>query len=374
MARYLGQSFGVGVESARQWLGANREHLRVLRQDRLLVGGLLLIPMGHFFGGRRVNTTGIAGLCIAPHERGTGMATRLMQATLDELHQSGIALSTLYPATYPLYRRVGYDLAGGYYRTKVPARAIAIADRELPMRPVGDDDLPVLRRLYRHMAHHRHGWLDRGTYIWGRVHRPHGESRLHAYAVEGPSGIEGYVFYRIERIEPMGFDISVTDMVATTTAAARRLLGFFSDQAAQVRDVIWHAGLDDPLLYLMPERGYRVNLEEPWMLRLVDVPAALSERGYAVGVSARLDLAVIDDRIGKNHGRFILEVADGRAQVRGGGRGSLEIDVRALASLYAGQAMPQQLAMIGQLAGSEATLSRAAAIFAAPCPSLADFF
>src|SRR5687767_14511937 len=75
------------------------KNFRVIKSGSTMLGGLALIPMGQFFGGRSVPMTGVAAVGTAPEHRGSGAASALMRATLQEMHAQSIALSTLYPAT-----------------------------------------------------------------------------------------------------------------------------------------------------------------------------------------------------------------------------------------------------------------------------------
>src|SRR5687768_13316524 len=67
-----------------------------------------LWPFGHFFGGRAISACGIGGVAVAAEARGRGLGTLLMRDALSELRAGGTALSSLYPATVPIYRQTGY--------------------------------------------------------------------------------------------------------------------------------------------------------------------------------------------------------------------------------------------------------------------------
>jgi predicted acetyltransferase len=375
LASLTAASFAISLELARPWIASNVAHARVIRRSGSVVGGLLFLPMGQFFGGQRVSMTGVAGVGVAPAERGQGTATRLMHEAVRELKQSGSALSVLFPATVPLYRRAGYEIAGGLYRICLTARGLGVAERSLTMRPIERTDTRAIERIYRKQAVQRAGWLDRSPYIWSRVQQSPKGGSTYGFLVEGERGPEGYVFYRHEPVGTQtGFHLWLTDLAASTGAAARRLLAFLADHGAQARNVTWYSGVDDPFLAHLPERGHEIALHEPWMLRLVDVARALTERGYPQHVELRLELDVGDDLVPENRGRFRVDIAGGVAEVKRGGRGLLALDGRALAALYTGHASPQQLALAGRLTGPDNALTRAAVAFAGPPPSLPDFF
>ncbi len=375
LAYLVAQSFGVEFDVSRQFLAPHLDDVRAVRRDGRVVAGLLTLPMGQFFGGRRVSMTGIAGVGVAPSERGRGAATSLMQATLRELHGRGVGLSTLYPASYALYRRCGYELAGGHYRIELSTRAIGVSERGLPMRPIERADLRPIERLYTRQAALRTGWLDRSDYLWQLVRDPPRGHPVYGHLVEEDGQLAGYLFYRQEPIMgQVGYHMYITCLAAASGAAAQRLLGFLADHRSQARTITWYGGVDDPLLPLLPERCYDLALQDHWMLRIVDVVQALSERGYPRHLQVRLDLDLYDDVLEANHGRFRVDIEDGAATVRRGGRGGLALDVGALAALYSGHASAAQLAQSGRIQATPAALGRAAAAFSGPPPSLPDFF
>ena len=97
----------------RRWLEhSGMANLRGYRQGGRLVGGMILVPMGQWYGGRAVPMTGVAGVAVAPEARGSGVAQAMMASCVRELQQNGAPLSALYPATLSLYRGAGYEIAG----------------------------------------------------------------------------------------------------------------------------------------------------------------------------------------------------------------------------------------------------------------------
>ena len=75
-----------------------------------------------------------------------------------------------------------------------------------------------------------------------------------------------------------------------------------------------------------------------------------------------------------NARRWVVEVADGQAHVREGGRGALSLDVRGLAALYTGHLSGADVRVAGLGDGSDADLATATALFAGSAPWESDFF
>lgn len=376
LAAILGQVFTVdeGAKGARAWFDrAGVENLRVVRRGGAVAGGLLVIPMGQWFGGRSVPMAGIAGVGIAPEHRGGGTATDLMAGTLRGLRAEGFAISTLYPATQTVYRRVGYERAGVKVRYRIPTKSIDVRERGAGVRRATEADHPAIEACYRRRAAASNGNLDRGPYIWARARG--GKDGAHGYVVEEAGEVTGYAYFVHEQTPDFIPDLACTDLAATTSAAARRLLGFFADHRSLAGSLRWLGAPCDPLAFHLREQAEVVHeIDMHWMLRVLDLGRAVAERGFAPGTAAELHLDVADDLIEENRGRFVVRVGDGRGTAERGGRGDVRIDVRGLASLYTGSAGPAELSASGQVEGAPAAVAAAAAAFAGPFPWLAEHF
>ncbi|HVL81726.1 MAG TPA: GNAT family N-acetyltransferase [Actinomycetota bacterium] len=361
-------------EEGRRWLDrTDPDHLRVLRTGGTVVGGMRVWPLGQWYGGRPVPMWGVASVAVDPAHRASGFATGMMRSSLEEMHSAGAALSALYPATQPVYRRTGWELAGTWTRFRLPAAAIDVRDRELDIRRVDAGD-GVFKQLYDRRAAASNGHLARTEAYWRFVQSPRSEETVHRYVVERDGRPEGYVVFTQDREGAWRYNLNCRDVVATSPAAARRLWTFFADHRSFSEDVTWSGSGSDPMLFVLREQEWKAPRSWTWMLRIVDVKAALSERGYPAGMEAEVHLDVRDDVCGWNEGRWVLSVAGGRGQVRKGGRGRLRIDVRGLASLYSGFSTGSELVATGYAEGREGDLAAATAAFSGPAPVLPDFF
>ncbi len=351
-------------------------NFRLVRQGTEIVGGLGVLPMGHWFGGRTARSWGINLVAIAPEHRSRGIAAELMRTVLEEASREHVALSCLYPATFPLYRAAGYETAGTritYRLALAPLRGGA-AEREMRAAQ-GEGDVAAMHGLYDARARGLSGAIDRTAYFWDRVLDPIGDE-ARAYVVQGENGAEGYVAMSQRPasapLQPM--EIVVRDVVAHTAAAGRRILRFLADHRSTVRSATIVSGPGDALFMLAREEKNEVADLLRWMLRVVDVRAALEERGWSPLVRGELHLDVRDALLRENARRWVVEVADGRVDVREGGTGALAIDVRGLSALYSGFLSAEELRVAGLCDGPSAELARASALFAGPAPWMADFF
>lgn len=373
LAQAVGWAFGITTQAAADWLvSAGLEKLRVVERERRLAGGLMVIPMGQWFGGNSVPMLGIAGVAVAPEARGRGIARSLMRRTLADARGNGVALSALYPATLTLYRLAGYELAGARFRFTARLKELPLGGREHEVHPIEESDREDVERAYRAWALVRAGALDRGEYIWRRVRTPR-EGAARGFLVRGKAGVEGYLYATQRPRAAGGYDLCLTDFVALSAHAARALLGLLADHRSTGELVVWHGGYPDPLHFELPEFATTVELHEHFMLRIVHAEAALRARGFPKR-DADVDLELTDAELPDNAGRYRLAVRSGRAEVTRGGNGAVRLDVRALATLYSGFVRASDLARSGRVTGDAASLESLDALFAGPAPALGDFF
>jgi predicted acetyltransferase len=374
LAPSIGWAYGDDAASSLEWLKrAEPGSLRVAGRRGKVEGGLVEVPMGQWFHGRRVGTLGVAGVAIAPEARGQGIALALVSATLRAARQRGSALSTLYPSTYKLYRKAGYELAGCLCRFTLQLRQLPRSRRELPVACLGSGDQPAVEALYREVARGRPGYLDRGTYVWNRVRTPSREP-ARCFGIHGSDGLIGYAYARPAVLRRLPIELGLSDFVTKSPLAFRGLLSFLADHASTADRVTWYGGPSDARLLSLPERGVSAALDEYWMLRIVHVERALLERGYPA-LDAAIDLEIEDDVLRENSGTYALRVTAGTPELGvPGQKPCARLSAAALAALYSGFVGPRELAFAGQLAADEPALAALTALFAGPTPACVDYF
>lgn len=358
------------------------EQVRVLRREGELIAGLALYPFGQFLGGRSQPATGLAAVGVRPESRRQGAALALLRGALEELRAQGVGLSLLYASSSRLYRKAGYSEAGSSRVYRLPLAALdgLNPERELPLVRVEvheDLELPAaIRAVYGQAARQGAGLLERSPMMWRRVLKTlDPDQRVRAYVIGSLERPRGYVIYTHAPGEGWRYGLEIHDWFALDGPAARRLWTFCADHRSMGDAVTWKGPPVDPMAALLPEPG-EVELVGglPWLLRVVDVGAALSRRGYPSGLDLELQLRIDDWFLPENGGRWVLRVRDGQGEATPGGEGELELDVRALAPLLTGWLTPQQLAATSRLSGPARAMASATQLFAGPSPWMPDRF
>jgi predicted acetyltransferase len=308
-------------------------------------GAAMLHDMRQWWLGRPVPCAGVASVKVAPEHRGRGIGRRLMSAVLGVAAERGYPLSALFPATMPLYRSLGWELAGGMYEAAIPARSLrrllapdvpdgsvgGAADAAEVRRASPDDAAAVIAIIGR--AHELA--RDAGPLTWDEspTRQWLGRGDMYSYL----AGDDGFAAYRWANGHE---ELFVERVHASTAESLRSLWSVIASHGSVARTVRALIAPSDPFWWLTQERDATLTERSMWMLRVVDPPAAIAARGFPPAVSARVALELKDQSRPANSGRWELAVADGKGILAPNGpvssRSPLTLGGRGLAALYAG--------------------------------------
>lgn len=343
------------------------------------VGGAAWHDMRQWWAGREVAMAGVAAVKIAPEVRGQGLGRQLMTEVLREIAARGYPLSALYPATMPIYRALGWELAGGRYHAVVPARALrSIAPPDKAISP-NDPALPALRPATR-------GDAAEVIAVIGRAHQAARDlgpvtrdlASVQSWLDAGSSAYrylcdDGFISYQWQ---PGNGGLFADWMVAASPGAQRALLALLAGHSSTADTIELRTSPDSPLWWLLRERDAKLVKRSMWMLRVVDLQAAITGRGFAGDISEAVRVTVVDDALPeRNAGTWELTVFGGAGAVErvGADPDALTVGARGLAALYAGTPV-QTLRLAGLAAGgSPADDALLTAAFAGTAYMLDDF-
>lgn len=341
--------------------------LHGVEDDGTLVAAGKARGFEQWWTGRRVPMAGMAGITVAPQARGRGVGSLLMRGLADLSRDRGEPVSALYPASIPVYRHLGWELAGAQRRVSLEADALRLLGGSTVVREAHADDARAIVDLYADgMKRARHR---------GPRHLPAAEwSELLAdpqtYVFVADDGV---VVYRWA-----GQDLEVVLLWAETLETTRSLWSVVGSGSSVAKRVHAFLAPDDPVHWLLPLEAERQERRYSWMLRVLDVEAALVARGYQPETSATVTFAVVDAERAENAGPWTLTVTGGEgAVVRADAdpSGLPTLTARGLAALYAGSppaALRRAGLLLGGGAGDDAVLEL---LFAGASPAyLLDYF
>jgi predicted acetyltransferase len=304
------------------------------------------------------------------------------------MRANGQTVAALWASQAAIYQRFGYSMCS-VRRTY----EIDTADMRLLEAPPDDlvvarepaaDTFDTLKALYRSFVAQRTFYLHRSTALWqanALASRP-ADGPVHAAICRNGTGEPvGYLIYTLRgggRVNhpARSQEIVIRDLVWLTVDACRALWEFIArhDLVGRVR---WeNAPADDPAWELFAEpRLLNARDREGAYFRIVDVPGALTGRGY--DNDGDCVIAVAPDRETPwNAGTWRLTVRDGRAAVEPTTEAAdVHFTLRSLASAFTGFRRVRWLANWGMVSGAGAAVDRADALFATRfAPSCPDNF
>lgn len=364
------EAFGIDParEAAHYDLLGDDGRLRVVVRNGHVAAGLVAIHAGQWLGGKALPAWPIAGVAVAPHERGNGVGFALMREMIREAHRERVALLPLYAATTTFYRKLGFEFGGDWCAWELPREQLAGLRTGATFEPFNPraDDPPL--ELYERRAARSAGVLARNRFFWRKAVQPPDEP-VHGYLVSFDGQPEGYVVFDHRRTDHAVF---VRDAVTLTSRAALATLELGGRTNA--RALRWWGGPADGMAWGLNEvRAQAPQRQEPWMVRVANVEAALAGRGYPA-IDATLEFEIRDDLVPENAGLWRLVLRDGEPAVERGGAGALRLDIRGFSALFTGHRTVEELRTLGLAEGEAAAASIAAAVFAGPRPWMADRF
>jgi predicted acetyltransferase len=324
----------------------------------------------------RLPMAGVSYVAVHPLRRRRGVLRALMRYQLDDLHARGVPVAGLGASEAGIYARFGYGPATWDSSWRLPRGAT----RDLGRDGTGSLELVDPRTALDlfpgvHEQARRTQLGDVRAYP-GRWRDLIGERRQFVVCREDDRHPSGYAIYRIEREDRWSAraTVVVEHLIACSDAAYRALWGYLGD--LDLTDWVVASGRPEhePLQWALADRRKLLvtAVRDHLWVRLVDLPAALSARRYAVEGS--LVLEVTDPCCPWNEGRWLLDGgpdgAECRPVSRGGAAGpggdaALRLNVAALGSLFLGGPSAVLLARARRVEGDPAAVRCADQMFRA---------
>ena len=363
-----------------------RRHMRPEWTLAAFEGGRLkarmnTLPLTMRLNGAGLPMGGVAGVCTWPEERRRGLVNSLLRRALETMKERGQVVSMLFPSFYAVYQKLGWSLASYDRSCTFSARdleGVVHGQARGRFERISADGWALLDGVYRRFIEGRNGYLERDEAWWRRrVLSRWDEPLAAALWRDGHGEPQAYVVYRLQQAEHAQ-EMRVRELVGVTPEACDEALRFLARHDLALR-ITWSAPEDDPLAARAHDpRALGAKLEPSFMLRVVDIAAALSARPCpGVDQPLRLVLSVRDEAAPWNDGSWLVEAEAGRAQIsRTTEEADLSTGAGALSALFNGFLSPRAAVQGGLLEASPpAALAAAERLFAVTHrPHSSDYF
>jgi predicted acetyltransferase len=327
---------------------------------------------------------GVTAVGVLPTHRRRGLLNRMMARQLDQFREREVPLAILTASESVIYGRYGYGVASSSQSVSIATKRSAFlgAPPSGPHPEVGQMKLlgateaaNILPAVHDRARKLRPGDVSRSKEAWNEIfrdpprHRHGGGGRMYVVHM-GPDGdADGYATYRFQWKWQDGLPanvLSVEDLYSTSPEVDASLWRFLLDIDLVEEVTAGARPVDEPLRWRLADsrRLRTTSINDALWARLVDVPAALSARGYGAETELVLEVA------GPTTERFTL-VTGARGGSCGPAKASEKTDLvlglNQLGAIFLGGCRPSVLAAAGQVAERRpGALARADTAFASP--------
>ena len=299
-----------------------------------------------------VATDALTQVSVAGTHRRQGLLRGMLTRSLAAARERGEALSYLRAAEWGIYGRFGYwpaSFAADYrISTGNPLLTVRPGREPVQVRQLDPADAlvlipPVLARVRQRC----HGHIERPPGMWERklgLQSAEGREPVCVVASNAAGRVDGYALWTPNDGDwfhdpQQQAQARVHEVLAATDDAERALWNYLVHLDLVRVLTLREYPVDLPLEWLLSDgrAARRTWIGDDNWLRILDLPAALGARRYAV--EDRLVLQVADPDGGYAEGRYVLdggpEHADCRPTTE---RADLQLSQRALAGIYLGGA------------------------------------
>jgi predicted acetyltransferase len=339
----------------------------------------LTVPgVGDGTGDLRVDA--LTNVTVAGTHRRQGLMRGMLDGSLRAARERGDALSILIAAEWPIYGRFGYAPAtasADYVLRRGRPGATCPGDPTRVRQVERDEFGEVAPAVYAAARRRRAGQIDRDARWWNRIlgrdgYAPYEELPHNWFVHDGDDGPDGLLSWKASGhfglVPPLG-TVEVGDLATATETAYRNLWSYLSGIDGIDQVSLSNRPVDEPVRWLLGDARALVMTQyvDFLWLRLLDVPAALAARRYAVPGDVVLE--VIDEDAHRfAAGRYRLRADGDEVECRNTDHDAdLEITQQTLASIYLGGFRLRELLLSGGARErSPGALARVGLMFSVP--------
>lgn len=311
-------------------------------------------------GQRLIEGWAISAVTVAPTHRRRGIARELLEAELRTAAAAGCALAMLTVSESGIYGRFGFAPAAQAATWRIDTRRVTWTGPTPHGRVefiTHDEYLADAAALHSATLDGQPGeiamWLGRWQQRAGVLSDDSSLARkTRAIRYVDPDGVtRGVATYRLSGGDDdfTAHTLEVSHLWAPDPRAHAALWRFLLEHDL-VTEVVAHLmRVEDPLRWSIGDwRAATVTVSDHQYLRILDVPAAFTARGYDGAGAVALD---VDDPAGFASGRWVLRVTNGRVTVEqqeADRMPTLSLGVAELSALYLGGVRATDLVFAGR--------------------------
>jgi predicted acetyltransferase len=302
----------------------------------------------------------MASGCVAPEERGSHLAGRMLAERIRPLQDRGAVLATVWTTSTGYAHRLGWAAPAQVFSWTVPADELKRSFDGTGFE-ITHGTSPQTQRMQHELAVHWNGPWQRPSWWAGWQQDKHPQLTSYRFNLPGqePTGLLSLAF---DRHPAEGMQVVVHDFWAATDRAAAAMLAFLGRHNSRIATVAFQrTGLPPTpvLLHHLHRAGSAAARHwHPWMLRVLDLGQTVRLRGWPDWVDITIPLEVATET-GEAPERFVLRITEGKGELEPSTRqGRLTLTRRQFAVWYAGGYRSVTAAMMAGVRGDSQEVDR----------------
>lgn len=317
-----------------QYFNPNEGLVVVDDQDRINTA-LQIRSFTMAYYGFQVPMGGIACVASSPDTRYQGHTGKLMQASIERMHDMGMVFCALTPFNYNFYRKYGWELSYERMHYKLD---MATMQKFLKTDYSYSLDVEANREAFIAL-HNDFMSAFQGAALLDSALFKRRMDILQAFDYSGcmcmnPEGEpEGYILYRKQKE-----DFIIREIMWRTVPALKALLGFAYRHNAECHGkVIIQVPKHNLIMDILDEYSGEIIHRPDMMMRVIDVKAALEKRKYHDDLRAQLSIQIEDAQAPWNEGTWLLTIKGGTCSVmRVESVADVSMDIKAFTQMMMG--------------------------------------
>ncbi|MFZ5943269.1 MAG: GNAT family N-acetyltransferase [Bacillota bacterium] len=323
--------------------------LAIFKEDRML-SCLQLIPYDIYLRGQVLPTSYVVGVATFPNARNEKSAGRLLEASIKEMKNRGQSISLLMPFNAGFYYPYQWQFCYHHYKYNIPLDDLkpissAYGDFE---QIKGLEKVEEMDIIYKDFVKGKHGYVVRDNRKWQLMMEEHEGEKGFGYLLKAAGLPRGYILYYLKDDK-----FTIREMAYTGWDAQRSLFNFIYNHRSQVKDLEWHAPLDDTAFFFLNDAKEGISLYPFLMARIINVEKLLTEVCYPASILGETCLSVKDEIAPWNNQTFHIAVKNGKGQIAAVNKPPIiSMDIGALTQLVFGRLSAGELLGQGKIVGT----------------------
>ncbi|MGI6295347.1 MAG: GNAT family N-acetyltransferase [Armatimonadota bacterium] len=329
-------------------------YILVVEDEGLIVSTLVCRPAPVYINGSPVSHAAVGAVATVPEARCKGFASEMMRESVRLLRSDKIYLSSLWPFSYPYYRKFGWEVGSETRNYSAAGKVFTELGDAGNARFIRQGDLRYIKGIFDDWAQEYNCLTQRTDVWWDRVTKlkltPLTEPGSGNGVVVHTTGgrVDGYAVYVFTRKDDRK-SISVYE-IAYSEAAHRRdmlaLLGRLVDDGT----LSFYAPVDDLFLQEIPNpRAISTGIAPSHQFRVVDPIGAMASLAVDEDVSGGVSFSISDPVFEKGWD-FSVEADGGGIEIgKPNSRHRLQLDIQTFARLYSGYLSPYDAWELGKI-------------------------